>query len=211
MHIPDEHLLSLLSTTTNAGNEILDSLRDEFRAIPGTPKASEASKIALRITRGPTGGCINFHCDGGYATGTVQVVLSEASEYTGGRPCFFVNDHLHVLERSAASVCQHPPKVLHAVTALEYGARKSLFVVDVYNGLGEEGVVEVCESHVQGFLATCSLPQVQKCCLCLTLPSNHAMLPCGHLCVCADCAAYAQIDACPVCRGEVEQITIIFV
>jgi hypothetical protein len=31
------------------------------------------SKIALRITKGPSNACIPFHCDGGYATATVQV------------------------------------------------------------------------------------------------------------------------------------------
>merc|ERR1712070_561772 len=104
------------------------------------------------MTRGPTNACINFHCDGSYATGTVQVALNDQTEYSGGRLCFFVNDRLWELDRPAGSVCQHPQKVLHAVTALLEGTRKSLFVVDQRNGLGEGGVVEVTAAHVKAFL-----------------------------------------------------------
>ena len=148
--------------------------------------------------------------DGSYATATVQLVLSDPSKNQGGRLCFFVNDHLHVLERPAGSLCQHPRNVQHAVTALEQGVRKSLFVVDLSNGLGEEGVVEVCHSHIPEFLTTRNLPQVQKFCLCLMMPSDHAIIPCGHLCVCAGCCASAQLIECPICREPVGQITRIF-
>ena len=83
----------------------------------------------------------------------MQVAINDPSEYTGGRLCFFVNDQLHVLERPAGSVCQHPRHVLHAVTALTRGTRKSLFVVDHTNGLGEGNVVTVTKDHVKAFLA----------------------------------------------------------
>ena len=66
--------------------------------------------------------------------------------------CFFrcgereQDDTLEVLDRRpAGSVCKHPRKVLHAVTSLTRGTRKSLFVVDESNGLGEGGVI--CVSH----------------------------------------------------------------
>lgn len=49
-------------------------------------------------------------------------------------------------------MCTHPRKVLHAVTPLITGTRKSLFVVDTTNGLGENGVVEVSKAHVKAFL-----------------------------------------------------------
>ncbi len=49
-------------------------------------------------------------------------------------------------------MCRHRRDVLHAVTALTSGTRKSLFVVDSNNGLGEGGVVYVEESDVQSFL-----------------------------------------------------------
>jgi len=123
-----------------------------FQDIPGT-SWSTPWKVALRMTRGPTGACIDFHCDGGYATGTAQLALNSTSEYEGGRLVFFVSDKLHVLEnRPAGSVVQHPPRVLHGVTAMIKGTRKSLFVVDRSNGLGENGVVKVTDAHVDGFL-----------------------------------------------------------
>jgi hypothetical protein len=131
----------------------LRGLKDAFHAIPGTPEGEAESKIVLRMTRGPSNSCINFHCDGGYATGTVQVALNDPTEFSGGRLIFFVNNRLIVPDRIAGSVCQHPRAVLHAVTALGEGTRKSLFVVDQSNGLGEEGVVDVIDAHVQAFVA----------------------------------------------------------
>ena len=73
-------------------------------------------KVALRATRGPTNSCIDFHCDGGYATSTSQIPLNSPAEYKGGQICFFVNDHLHFVPRPLGSLVQHPPNVLHGVT-----------------------------------------------------------------------------------------------
>merc|ERR1712038_724863 len=42
---------------------------------------SRLSKIALRMTVGPTNACIDFHCDGNYATRTVQIAINDSSEY----------------------------------------------------------------------------------------------------------------------------------
>lgn len=157
--VDEAEFLKLLAVDANGGEpflaeNVLEDLGHAFRQIPGTPTSSGASKIAMRMTRGPSKACINFHCDGGYATGTVQIALNDQTEYKGGRLCFFVNGVLHVLERPVGSVCQHPRGVLHAVTALTEGTRKSLFVVDQSNGLGERGVVEVTSGDVQAFLET---------------------------------------------------------
>jgi len=112
-----------------------------------------APTFALRMTRGPTDSCINFHCDGFYATRTIQVALNDPAEYQGGRLCFFSRGRLEVLERPAGSICRHQAKVLRAVTSLTKGVRKSLFVVDHTNGLEEGSVVTVDEGHVRDFLA----------------------------------------------------------
>ena len=42
-----------------------------------------------------------------------------------------------------------------------------------------------------------------KCVICLEAKRTHAMLPCGHLCLCSDCCApYLQHSGnCPVCRA----------
>jgi hypothetical protein len=93
-------------------------------------------QVALRITRGPTNACITFHCHGSYATGTVQIAINDPAEYQGGQLCFFVNNELFIVRRPAGSVSKHPRNELHAVTSLTMGTRKSLFVVDIINGLG---------------------------------------------------------------------------
>jgi hypothetical protein len=46
---------------------------------------------------------------------------------------------------------QHPPSVLHGVTAVTEGTRKSLFIVDYQNGLGENGVVKLTSDDVNNF------------------------------------------------------------
>jgi len=106
------------------------------------------------MTRGPTRSCIAFHCDGGYATSTTQIPLNSPDEYEGGKLCFFVNDKLHFVPRVAGSMVQHPPNILHGVTSVTRGTRKSLFVVDDSNHLGMEGVIKVTSNHVVTFLAS---------------------------------------------------------
>ena len=109
--------------------------------------------MALRATLGPTNSCIDFHCDGGYATSTSQILLNSPSAYKGGQLCFFANDRLHFVPRPRGSLVQHPPKVLHGVTQVTEGMRKSLFIVDLTNGLGEKGVVKLTEDDVASFMA----------------------------------------------------------
>ena len=46
-----------------------------------------------------------------------------------------------------------PPERYAAVTSVTQGTRKSLFIVDKTNGLGEKGVVELTSEHVVSFLA----------------------------------------------------------
>merc|ERR1719476_441899 len=104
------------------------------------------------MTRAPTNACIDFHCDGAYATATVQVCLNSSADCEGGRLCFFVNNQVQFPERRPGAVTQHPPKVLHAVTALTRGTRKSLFVVDESNGLGEKEVLTATMKQVGEFI-----------------------------------------------------------
>ena len=90
--------------------------------------STHGTKIALRRTEGPVDGCIDFHCDGGYATKTVQIALNNDDEYVGGRLCFVTldasrNPVLTVVERPAGTLTCHPAKVLHAATKLHAGVR----------------------------------------------------------------------------------------
>ena len=113
------------------------------------------ASVALRMTRGPTGACIDFHVDGGDATRTVQIALNDPTAYEGGRLVYFnlsedpADDRVDVLERPVGSVVSHE-KALHAVSALTRGERKSLFLVPQGNGLGD-GVFEPTMDEVMEF------------------------------------------------------------
>jgi ubiquitin len=144
-------LLGDRQLTGNGGTMIVLALQQVWSgdAVGG----DSAPTFALRMTRGPTAACINFHCDGGSTTRTVQVALNGPAEYQGGRLCFFSRGCLRVLDRPAGSICRHEAKILHGVTSLMVGLRKSLFVFDYANGLGEDTVVRVNERDTQDFVA----------------------------------------------------------
>lgn len=116
---------------------------------------SGGSNLAMRMSKPhPAGRAIPFHCDGDYARITVQVALNPKTQYKGGKLCYFKNDKVHFPDRSVAgSMVRHTAKVLHAVTQLTEGVRKSLFVVDYTNGLGDKGVYEVTDADVEKFLS----------------------------------------------------------
>ena len=52
-----------------------------------------------------------------------------------------------------------------------------------------------------------------ECVVCLGSPSTCAFVPCGHQCVCEDCAravSASAIRACPMCRGDIERFVRVF-
>ena len=157
--VPDELLTILFSRTLDQQF----TSTPEYQSTAVVTKLTELykgnlnSKFAFRVTRGPTNACIDFHCDGGYSTSTTQIALNPESEYEGGRLCYFSNDKLTVLSRSPGSLSHHPPKVLHGVTTLVRGTRKSLFVLDHTNGLGEKDVVNATMEHINAFADTYTL------------------------------------------------------
>ena len=40
-----------------------------------------------------------------------------------------------------------------------------------------------------------------QCCVCMSVPSRYACVPCYHLCLCRKCAR--RITSCPICRTHV--------
>eukprot|EP00922_Rhytidocystis_sp_ex-Travisia-forbesii_P001756 GHVS01002482.1.p1 GENE.GHVS01002482.1~~GHVS01002482.1.p1 ORF type:complete len:551 (+),score=54.95 GHVS01002482.1:618-2270(+) len=48
-----------------------------------------------------------------------------------------------------------------------------------------------------------------KCVVCMTDPDEAALDPCGHICMCMNCAL--QVDNCPICRTEVSKVLKIFI
>ena len=139
------------------------------------------AKIAFRMTRGPTDSCIRFHCDGPYAQSTTQIALNDSSEYRGGRLVYFEHrpstpNKLSVLERTRGTMTHHTPKVLHAVTRMVSGTRKSMFILDEANGLGDSNVITAEDAQVNAFLTTWAPPPR------LPLPRNNAVVtaPAAH-------------------------------
>mmetsp|Transcript_6484 Transcript_6484/g.9224 ORF Transcript_6484/g.9224 Transcript_6484/m.9224 type:complete len:345 (+) Transcript_6484:106-1140(+) len=134
-------------------DRICENFKTLFEQVSHLTRGRGGYKVALRETRGPTNSCIDFHCDGIYASSTSQMPLNSPTEYKGGQICFFVNDQLHFVPRPIGSLVQHPRNVLHGVTQVTEGMRKSLFIVDRDNGLGEGGVVVLSSDDVASFLA----------------------------------------------------------
>jgi len=46
------------------------------------------------------------------------------------------------------------------------------------------------------------------CAVCMEKPATIAMVPCGHLCCCADCSQ--RLETCPVCRAPVVKTQVIY-
>lgn len=118
-----------------------------FLAVPGVDMElykrlcalhSSADKVSIALRRTSVlDGCIPFHCDGGYATKTVQVCLNDDHDYVGGRLVFYALGQIEVPQRRRGTCTIHDPKILHAVTRVTAGVRYSLFVVDKANTLGK--------------------------------------------------------------------------
>ena len=52
---------------------------------------------------------------------------------------------------------------------------------------------------------------MSTCVVCLDQDPEHALLPCGHLCLCTDCLKRTQQwDRCPLCESNVEHIVRIY-
>lgn len=52
------------------------------------------------------------------------------------------------------------------------------------------------------------------CVICMSEPKTHAMIPCGHRCICEDCATTVskshRMAPCPICRATVQTIVKIY-
>ena len=115
---------------------------------------SSTGRVRLALRRSAaTEGCIAFHCDGGYATRTVQVCLNSDTDYEGGRLIFYAQGKCHVPERKAGYTSIHDRDILHAVSRVTSGVRYSLFVVDKENSLGDN-VVRLKKEGVKAIVAT---------------------------------------------------------
>ena len=131
-----------------------DGGKDAFCAIMGLGTAhlfdrlrgyhqSRSSKLAMRRTTVLQGDkFIDFHCDGSYASQTVQFCLNDT--YSGGNLVYIDRNGVSKPKRPAGTITVHDRDVLHGVTKLHAGVRYSLFVVDRFNGLGDGNDAILC-------------------------------------------------------------------
>jgi hypothetical protein len=56
------------------------------------------------------------------------------------------------------------------------------------------------------------IPEEHECVICRTSRKTHVFVPCGHLCVCVDCAEITTSlsKTCPICRKESTNIMQVF-
>ena len=74
-------------------------------------------------------------------------------------------------------------------------------VVSVDNGNADAMVLEIDDqANVRAPAATS-----HKCIICYVSDTTHAFVPCGHRCVCKECASIVVFQAqCPICRSWVQ-------
>ena len=83
-------------------------------------------------------------------------------------------------------------------------AKKRPCMPDVQARLLETFATETLASAVQEDSSK------RECVVCLERVSTHALMPCGHRCVCEKCAQILNNRACPICRTLVEKAVRIF-
>ena len=49
-----------------------------------------------------------------------------------------------------------------------------------------------------------------QCIVCMSAERSHAMIPCGHKCLCINCATDKVFNECPMCRASVQCIYEIY-
>lgn len=93
-------------------------------------------KLVIRRSEGPTNGFLPFHTDGSYATKTIQILLNDDIEYTGGRFCAFHDDEMKIPKRTQGTLSIHDAKVMHGVSKMIQGVKYALFFVNNGNDMG---------------------------------------------------------------------------
>ena len=83
----------------------------------------------------------------------------------------------------------------------------------VVQRVGPGGEVHEAPAKLSAEAPGGSTAAVEECVVCLDVPRSHAMVPCGHLCVCENCAEEIRgfrSPACPLCRKEAANVIRVF-
>ena len=80
------------------------------------------------------------------------------------------------------------------------------------NGEIQNGGFFICEMYGLGDLSK-SDEESKECVICMTNERNTCVLPCRHICCCAECAntLRLQTDRCPVCREPITELVYLTV
>ena len=79
-------------------------------------------------------------------------------------------------------------------------------------------VTGLCETHtclphqfaVPGVEQGAEEAEEENCTVCYDNPRTHAFIPCGHLCVCGDCAERGEFSRCIMCRVPASSLQRIY-
>jgi hypothetical protein len=85
------------------------------------------------------------------------------------------------------------------------GMRNKQQLFDGYHDSGESNDTQ------DGTSIPATMPSPQgTCVVCMTSRSTHALVPCGHFCLCGECSAKTMGRGCPICRQRVHTSVKIF-
>jgi hypothetical protein len=114
-----------------------------------------------------------------------------------------IGPDLHMSVMYKRGLGQHKEQVFRTVqtvwASLVGGALPAVVGVPVPEEKTDLKTEGSAESKSQGRL---------DCSVCLSVPHDCVLLPCGHVCICTICAA--RLSLCPVCRGAIGQRAKVF-
>ena len=96
----------------------------------------------------------------------------------------------------ALSIVKDSPRI-KLITQKAIIQDRGFFIHEMY------GLDDLCNSSEEG----------KECMVCMTNPRDTCVMPCRHVCCCADCAntLRLQSDKCPVCREPMTDLVYLSV
>jgi uncharacterized protein YegL len=111
---------------------------------------------------------------------------------------------------AATNIADTPATEKKTLPSLEALPRRDLQSLakqhNIKGNLKTEKLVRKLSDVITGDTTTTATGDV--CCICLTSTSSVILLPCGHKCLCNDCAGnQEQLNKCPICRQDIFHAT----